>query len=84
MGDTQKHPVCSPRYRHGHPLVPFGKKRQDLQTDVVSGHTQLFVLYPGSFVLTDNAYDRNADAAENMYVYLDDSNVFERKKSRKQ
>ena len=83
MGDTQKHPVYRARYRHGHPLVPFGKKRQDLQTDVVSGHTQLFVLHPGSFVLTDNAYDRDADAAENMYVYLDDSNVFEGKKFRK-
>ena len=50
---------------------------------MVSGHTQLFVLHPGSFVLTDIAYDRNADAAEDLYVYLDDSNVFESKKFRK-
>ena len=44
---------------------------------MVSGHIELFVLYSGSAVLTGAAVDRNDDASENLYVYLDDRDVFE-------
>ena len=79
VGDPQKHSICRARCPDGDPVAPFSKNGQDRQMDVAGGHVELFVLYSGRVVLTGIAVDRNADAAENLHVCLDDRHVLESK-----
>ena len=77
VGDPQKYSVCSARSHDRDSVVPIGKNGQDFSMDVAGGRIELFVLYPCRVVLTGIADDRHVDAAENLYVYLDDRHVFE-------
>lgn len=77
LGNYQKRSLCCDRYHNGYPVVSVRKKRQDLQMDVAGGDAELFMLSSGRAFCSISADDRNADAAENLYVYLDDRNVFE-------
>ena len=77
VGDPQKYSVCSARSHDRDSVVPIGKNGQDISMDVAGGRIELFVLYPCRVVLTGIVDDRHVDAAENLYVYLDDRHVFE-------